>query len=185
MKLYTKKGDKCHTSFYDGRRELKCHPNFEAVGLVDELSVNIGFLCTYTSIENREKSILREIQSVLQDIGTYIATENKNKCGPLSLLNKPNIVTDLELSIDEYSTQTPKLTAFILPCVTEIDARSHLCRVMTRKTERKLVKILKNDTTEISLIILRYMNRLSDFFFALARWLCYQQGNTDIFRVES
>lgn len=169
MKIYTKTGDKGQTSFYDGSRASKSAMNFEVVGEVDELSSRIGMLCALIDGEYFSAT-LRKIQSTLQDINSHIATVNKSKYKLPEL--DGDIVTDLETAIDAMEKINPKLTKFILPGVTQRDAQAHLCRTQTRKVERMIIKLRGEQPNIVPDIVLQYINRLSDFFFVFARWIC-------------
>jgi len=190
MKIYSKKGDKGTTSFYDGNRASKFSLNFEVLGEMDELSSRIGLLCVYCP----ENSILRKIQRTLQDFNTYIATVEKDSKILPSL--DDNLLSELESQIDELELENTKLTKFILPGVTLADAQAHLCRTQARKAERCVICLQYTDAViditnggkhecldlkEFILpdIILKYMNRLSDFFFVFARWICKKKGYDD------
>jgi cob(I)alamin adenosyltransferase len=86
----------------------------------------------------------------------------------------------LEIKIDNMEKTLPKLTKFILPCVTLVDSESHLCRTQTRKCERMLCNLNESYILDKNIII--YINRLSDFFFVLSRYICYNMGKIDFFR---
>jgi cob(I)alamin adenosyltransferase len=175
MKIYTKTGDGGQTSLYDGSRALKSSISFQVLGEIDELSARIGLLCSHLP----ETLILRKIQRTLQDFNSHIATiDKKNKKLPdLS----EDLVTELEKSIDEMEKTNTKLTKFILPGVTESDAIAHLCRTQARKVERYLIELKNQNVTDIPTIIFPYMNRVSDFFFVFARWICHTSGKQDCF----
>ena len=137
-------------------------------------------------------SFIRMIQANLQDINTIVATANRRSVPPFSNDNVMNLerwIDKLEGDILLKKDQT-KLMRFILPGVTVVDAQAHLCRTQARKTERQLCKFHSSTETMetsrgllverlelvticVSPAILQYMNRLSDFFFVLARWLCH------------
>lgn len=202
MKVYTKTGDSGETSLYDGCRIQKSAINFMVLGEIDELSSRIGLLCAMINNDSEMKddsidnySLLRKIQRILQDFNTHIATIDRvnRRLPELS----DDYVTELENAIDMIENKNTKLTNFILPGVTPIDAQSHLCRTQTRKVERVLIElhnskdILNVKTTRLGKqsyvdlekfiipeVMLKYINRLSDFFFVLARYLSRQQ---DIF----
>ena len=178
MKIYTKTGDKGHTSFYDGTRALKCVINFDVVGEVDELSSRIGMLCALVSDEDI-CIILRGIQATLQDINSHIATGDKLKYSLPKL--ESSIVTNLETAIDAMEKVNPKLTKFILPGVMQTDAQAHLCRTQTRKVERRIIELYDSHENMVPDIVLQYVNRLSDFFFVLARWLCAVKNVSEYF----
>ena len=190
MKVYTKTGDTGKTSFYDGNRASKFSINFEVLGEMDELSSRIGLLCVYCP----KNTMLRKIQRTIQDFNTYIATVDKeNKVLPPL---EDNLVSEIESCIDEMELENTKLTKFILPGVILADAQAHLCRTQARKAERCVIFLQSADSviemtnggkhvcldlSEFTIpdIILKYMNRLSDFFFVFARWICRQEGHDD------
>jgi cob(I)alamin adenosyltransferase len=201
MKVYTKTGDKGITSLYDGSRRSKSDMHFEVLGSMDELSSRIGILVALT---NKQIPMLRKIQRTLQDFNSHIATIKK--VGKRLPIFEINLVTELEEAIDEMEKINPKLTKFIIPGVNQDDAQAHMCRTQARATERSLLRLLgeyksreekltqinqKRELDGIPLIeittftipkvVLCYMNRLSDYFFVLARWLCTTKGIEDCF----
>jgi cob(I)alamin adenosyltransferase len=167
LKLYTKTGDDGQTSLYDLRRVDKDEHIFEVLGDIDELSSYIGMLCSQ-NLGNHE-NFLRKIQSKLLDLGSDVATvKNRKYVNPIN----EDDVKELENLIDLYDSQNEKLTEFILPGVNIKDSICHLCRSICRKTERHLWKLKKEKIefkTEISSF--HYINRLSDLFFAFARFI--------------
>jgi cob(I)alamin adenosyltransferase len=175
MKIYTKTGDTGSTSLYDGSRAPKFSIVFNVIGEIDELNSRIGLLCTYMT----DTDMLRKIQRTLQDFNSHIATIDKTnkKLPDLS----ETLILELENMIDEMEKMCPKLTKFILPGVTTPDALAHLCRTQARKAERWIVDMHFSHKVNIPEIIIKYMNRLSDFFFVFARWICVKSGNTDCF----
>ena len=124
----------------------------------------------YFNISN----IITKIQKTLQQINSILAT-NSNTEEDISNVN----IKNLEEYIDFMSMDLPPLTKFILPGVTHCDAQVHICRTQTRKVERFLVQI-KSDIS-LGENIYKYMNRLSDFFFTLARWICHKENLVDRF----
>ena len=217
MKIYTKTGDQGTTSLYGGTRIDKDTVFLDVLGESDELSSRIGYLCALLESPHREPtctcsirpicwharllcdlfSMLRSIQGDLQDINTIIAGTSSAKKLPTFPDSK---VTELEDLIDALEEQNSKLTKFILPGVTQIDAQAHLCRTQSRKVERYIYRLHHSTGTlgtfrglmegglnlnEVRVIpsILRYSNRLSDFFFVVARWLCVHiSGERDIYK---
>lgn len=182
-KLYTKTGDTGITSLYDGSKRSKGHIIFDVLGNLDELSSNIGFLCAKVysrEIEDRsnfseliDKSVsncdkLREIQVTLLDIGSNIAVIDENKKKRVPKITENN-VGRIEGWIDKCEGKNEKLTEFLLPGIKEIDSQCHICRSVTRRVERSMWQL--NDEVDIDENILKYMNRLSDFFFAFSRIL--------------
>lgn len=178
-KLYTKTGDKGKTSLFDMRRIQKDEIFFTVLGDTDELSSHIGVLCvklTDTKL-NRYYKVLRHIQAKLIDIGSIVATLKKSR----PIINDDDIKF-IENEIDYCESQNSKLTAFILPGINDKDAQAHVCRSVTRKLERHMWKLHfsskevseRNSFPESVIVqipsnVLKYVNRLSDYFFALAR----------------
>jgi cob(I)alamin adenosyltransferase len=176
MKIYTKTGDGGMTSLYDGTRVQKSHEIFDLLGEIDELSSRIGMLCALNrSNEHSDQrlsntsQLLRTIQHILQNFNSHLATPDESKKSRLPVLSE-TWVTKLEDAIDSMEKENSKLTKFILPGVRPIDAQAHLCRTQTRTVERMLVE--KYNNCDVNLIMLHFFNRLSDYFFVLARWFC-------------
>lgn len=197
MKVYTKTGDKGTSSLYDGSRTSKDSIIFDTIGELDELTSRIGFLITLlTEKEENIVPILRKSQKIIQDINTIIATvKTENKVLPEIT---EEYITELEQYIDSFESKNSKLTKFILPGVTMMDSQAQLCRTQTRKSERFLWYLhnteedmsvfigKKEENVSLEIInidmnIMKYMNRLSDFFFVLGRFLCKNQGFNDAF----
>jgi cob(I)alamin adenosyltransferase len=162
-KLYTKKGDRGMTSLIRGRFS-KGNDVFEALGEIDELSARIGDLCVHMPIENKiTVDFLRRTQSLLINIGSEIASLGKKR-----YVMKSH-TTLVEGFIDECEAKNSPLTVFLLPGSSNLNVKCHLCRTATRKVERAIVRIkgeIENNSLEN---ILSYINRLSDYFFALSR----------------
>ena len=175
MKIYTKTGDSGDTSFFDGSRAPKYSMAFQVLGEVDELSARIGLLCSHL----KDTNMMRKIQRTLQDFNSHIATMDKTNKKLPNL--SEDLVANLEQMIDEMEKFNPKLTKFILPGVTTADALAHLCRTQARKAERYMIEYCKTEIIVLPECMFKYMNRLSDFFFVFARWICNNTGNTDCF----
>ena len=177
-KLYTKTGDNGTTSLYDGSRLKKNNIHFSVLGDLDELGSNIGLLCAKINDENLNSCIefdfayslkidkLREIQVKLLDIGSNIAVIDKKKKEKVPKLTEYDVEI-LEQWIDECEQKNTKLTEFLLTGVGQSDSQSNVCRSVSRRVERGMWNL--NDEVEVDESILKYMNRLSDFFFAFAR----------------
>lgn len=160
-KLYTKKGDNKQTSLFDAKNLSKSDPIFEALGSLDELSVHIGLLASYKVMNNVN---LRVIQRKLLDIGSNIST--------VEYLKKTTFITDIDVKtveswIDKCEEINTPLRQFILAGVELPDSQCHVCRVVCRRAEREIIRT----NLDIDPFILQYMNRLSDYFFALSRVL--------------
>lgn len=191
MKVYTKTGDKGTSSLYDGNRLEKDSIFFCVLGNIDELSSHVGMLCALTNISEVLEQ-LRRIQRVLQNIGSEIATVDRTNRTVISIEQEEVIF--LEECIDKMEQINSPLTSFILPGVNQDDAQSHICRSVTRRVERSLWELQKSKkmiTGRKAIInmeeyvmndnILKFVNRLSDYFFVLARYLCVMKGCQDCF----
>lgn len=189
MKIYTKTGDKGITSLYDGNRVSKTSYVFDVLGEIDELSSRLGIVCA-SDKENYISDQLRIIQRKLQDINSILATFETQKRKLPEILDTD--IKFLEDNIDTFSKNTPALTNFILPGVTIPDSHLHLCRSQTRKIERMLWKFTSDCTIQtdkktiyrengLDENILKYFNRLSDYLFASARFVCYSNEKKDFF----
>lgn len=192
MKVYTKTGDKGTTSLYDGNRIGKEEIMFEVLGESDELTSRIGLF--YSSLKtikqtsdflNENILYLKQVQAILQDMNSHIATIDKKKKLP-EIDN--SLVTQLESMIDRIDAHNEPLTNFILPGETVHDSFGHMCRVQTRKLERILWKYERADwnidgkksidlsQVHVPEIFFTYINRLSDYFFVLCRFICKIQS---------
>ena len=177
-KLYTKTGDNGTTSLYDGSRLKKNSIFFDVLGDLDELASHIGLLSAKINDESLNICIefdfsysikidkLREIQVKLVDIGSNIAVVDERKKEKVPKLTEQD-VKKVENWIDECEQTNTKLTEFLLTGVRQADSQCNICRSVSRRVERGMWKL--NDEVEVDPNILKYMNRLSDFFFAFAR----------------
>jgi cob(I)alamin adenosyltransferase len=177
MKLYTKSGDKGETGLIGGTRVPKNDVRIEAYGTVDELNSFIGLLTTY-QIPEPEVDFLRHIQNNLFIIGSHLATDtSKVELKKASIL-KPESIDQIEKEIDRLVEMLPELKSFILPGGSESGALSHICRTISRRAERRLFDM--NKVHPIDNLILVYFNRLSDYFFALSRYLTLKTNGKEI-----
>lgn len=175
MKIYTKSGDKGQTSLFGGKRLDKDHLRIEAYGTVDELNAFTGVLhdqCPYPEI----RETLLNIQSLLFNLGSVLATDPDQDFSLPGI--KPIHVEDLEKKMDAMDAELPRLQNFILPSGHAMVSAAHVCRTVCRRAERRLVTLSHESTLdEVNLI---YLNRLSDYFFVLARFLGHKAGVTEI-----
>ena len=166
--IYTATGDKGQTSLVGGKRVAKDDIRIEAYGSIDELNSFIGMLDNLHNIPCETKEFLRVIQNKLFNIGAYLATDF-----PAGTTSKANGLTDddikrLENEIDIIDSELPPLRNFVLPGGSRISSFSHLCRTVARRAERRIVTL--TGITYIDPNVIKYVNRLSDFFFVLARF---------------
>lgn len=165
MRLYTKSGDKGQTSVIGGRVS-KDDIRVEAYGTIDEANSFVG-----KAVAELDKDIfkdilkdLEKIQHELFDCGSDLSNIMENREYKVS----EEIVTYLEEKIDELIDEAPKLERFILPGGSEASASIHIARTVTRRAERLIVSLMKAEE-DIPEVVLKYVNRVSDYFFAVAR----------------
>lgn len=172
MKIYTKKGDKGHTSLMDGKIVKKHNLSVDAYGTIDELNSFIGLLKDYL-IDNKIKVILNNIQLNLFSIGSILAAGKNNIKSSKVKIDKKDVL-DLESHIDKLNEDLPELKNFIIPGGLKTSSYSHVCRSICRRAERKISELNKDISVDSN--ILAYVNRLSDFFFILSRHLKHSEG---------
>ena len=170
MKIYTKTGDKGKTSLLGGTRVSKAHERIEAYGTVDELNSAIGVLRSTPSDHNE---FLLEIQHILFNIGSILATEREVKFELKQV--EPSDVEKLEKEMDRLNESLPPLKEFVLPGGSLANGHAHMCRSICRRAERRVVQL--EDVPEL---LVKYLNRLSDYFFMLSRALLHEAGREEI-----
>lgn len=165
--IYTKTGDKGKTGLVGGTRVPKTHIRLEAYGTVDELNSYVGWLnCIIKEAGNHE--FLRYIQHKLFTIGSYLATETESKQPKDASILKDKDIERLEKQIDLLDSQLTQLNRFVLPGGNESASRAHICRTITRRVERKVYNVA--ELYPVADEVLIFLNRLSDYFFLLARY---------------
>ena len=178
MKVYTRGGDKGHTSLVGGTRVPKNHPRLEAYGSLDELNSWLGLvICQPEQLPAEVVSTLLAVQNRLFDIGTILATEPESRWQPAPL--PAEAVSELEQAIDRLDATVPPHNQFILPGGCPAAARAQVARTVARRTERQLISL--TELMEISPEILAYINRLSDYLFVVGRAANYFSGHDEIF----
>lgn len=174
MKVYTKTGDTGTTALFGGTRVPKDHARIESYGTVDELNSYIG-LIRDQEINQHFKDILIEIQDRLFTVGAILATPPEKevlKNGQKRLQNLGIVESDIELlekEIDTMEASLPQMTHFILPGGHTIVSYCHIARCVCRRAERLTVHLSHNEP--VADIAIKYLNRLSDYLFVLARKL--------------
>lgn len=166
MKVYTKTGDKGKTSLIGGTRIAKNDIRLNAYGTIDELNSFIGLLVSFLDDE-RINIFLGTIQNTLFDIGGILATDLE-KTKPYVAISKEKI-QEIESEIDNLSNNLPELKSFVIPGGSKTASLSHVCRTMTRRAEREIYTMIEKFPIDENVII--YINRLSDLFFVLSRYL--------------
>jgi cob(I)alamin adenosyltransferase len=176
MKIYTKTGDDGTTSLISGKRLLKSHPRIDTYGCVDELNAYVGLLRDQ-EVNQKRKNILIEIQDRLFTIGSLLAADPENMMVKLPEL-KENDVIYLEEQIDEMNTDLPPMTNFVLPGGHQAVSFCHIARTVCRRAERTAIALAEIE--KVDAVIIRYLNRLSDYLFVLSRVISYEVGADEI-----
>lgn len=166
MKIYTKTGDDGTTALFSGGRVTKDHLRVEAYGTVDELNSVIGIARAH-SPSRKTDILLEHIQKQLFHLGADLATPLDAKADWIIRITDADIEW-LEQSIDEMTSDLSELKNFILPGGSLVGAHLHLARTIARRAERWAVRLSAQEA--IGEQVIRYLNRLSDWLFTLARW---------------
>ena len=175
MKIYTKTGDNGTTSLCDGSRLSKDDMRVEAYGTLDELNAHIGLLISLLQTSSSKEGVrsaanltdfLSEIQEELFVVGGELA---RAKMKTEELVSTQKLIAKIETSIDELSSQLPVQHHFVLPGGIIPASQSHVCRTICRRAERRIVAL--SHVAIVSPKILIFVNRLSDYFFTLSRYL--------------
>lgn len=174
-RIYTKTGDDGTTGLFGGSRLPKNHVRIEAYGTVDELNSFIGWLVTFVR-DDETLHLLQLIQSRLFTVGSNLASD------PDKEMITPDLTDDdismVEKSIDQMQAELPELKHFILPGGSQAISAAHLARTVCRRAERRCVALAYE--SKVDSIIILFLNRLSDYFFVLARWIGYREGVDEI-----
>lgn len=171
-KIYTRTGDSGETGLGDGQRVAKDSPRVEAYGSVDETNSAIGMVLAVTDIPDAVRSCLLEIQHDLFDLGGEL-------CIPGHVAIDDSFVKRLEVTLDAFNQDLPVLKEFILPGGGPAAAACHLARTICRRTERRVQTLSGIET--VSPVGIRYLNRLSDLLFVIARVLARAESGSEVF----
>jgi len=170
-KIYTRGGDQGLTSLGDGKRVRKDNLRVSCYGEIDEVNAIIGISMIYSSKKTIDR--LKIIQNDLFDIGADLCVpENSEK---IKLRVSETQISYLESEIDEMNKELKSLNSFILPGGTKASSYLHLARCVTRRAERSISKLLKDEV--INEVIFKYVNRLSDFLFVASRYENKENGD--------
>lgn len=175
--IYTKTGDKGTTSLVGGTRVNKDNIRVEAYGTVDELNSHIGLLAEMMRTQaGGYYDELKAVQNNLFTLQTLLATEDADIYARLPQLSQEEIDI-LERQIDTITDQLPKLHNFVIAGGNMTGAQCHVCRTVCRRAERCVVALARE--AKIDDVILRYLNRLSDYLFVLARHAVVMAGEKE------
>lgn len=168
MKIYTKTGDKGTTSLIGGKRVYKCDDRIESYGTIDELISFVSLLNDQENLDIDTNIILQTIKSTLMLCATRIACYDEQTLLKYETIELDDILF-LEKEIDRMDLYLDKLDSFILPGGNQTISLCHVCRTISRRSERLLVKLIQNNEI-VDENVLIYINRLSDYFFTLGRY---------------
>lgn len=177
MKIYTKTGDEGETGLFGGERVSKASLRVAAYGNVDELNSTLGWSRAGGADPDLD-ALLNRIQNELFEVGAELgSTADRKQKSSIPQIKEPQVEA-LERAIDRYEEDLPPLTSFVLPGGSEQAARFHLARCVCRRAERSLVALGTRESVRGEL--LRYLNRLSDLLFVLARHANMTEGVDDV-----
>ena len=183
-KIYTKTGDRGQTSLVGGTRVPKTHPRLEAYGTLDELNSVVGLVAAHltNTAEPSHAAVaqrLQQIQNNLFNMGSHLACEDTALAEKLPGLS-PQMITLLEADMDTWESSLPALRNFILPGGSKEAAFAHQARSTCRRAERLVLALNETETSPVAGDQLIFLNRLSDWFFLLARQLNAWLGKEDV-----
>lgn len=184
MKIYTKTGDQGETSLIGGR-VFKDDEQVEAYGTVDEANSILGVAVSFLSGTEQEQALKEELEKIQHELfdcgGDLCMKEGAEQKYPYKV--KEEMVTFLEEKIDQYMKEAPELERFILPGGTLAAAQFHVARTVVRRAERRVVSLARKQS--INPFVRQYLNRLSDYLFALSRIVNWRSGCKDVEYVRS
>ena len=175
--IYTGTGDKGTTSLVGGQRVSKASERIESYGTLDELNSFIGLLMTAME-EGPDTEFLSFVQHKLFNIGSYLATDQETTEIQVPSRVSEESVERMEREIDRIDGELPKMKAFILPGGCRSAALAHVCRTVCRRAEREIYRLA--ETAPVEDLVLKFINRLSDYLFVLARKECIQHNGKEI-----
>ncbi|MDA3904585.1 MAG: cob(I)yrinic acid a,c-diamide adenosyltransferase [Bacteroidales bacterium] len=175
-KIYTKSGDKGQTALIGGSRVPKYHQRIEAYGTIDELKSYIGLIRDISEDED-VRTLLFEIQDRLFTAESLIAADSLEAVKGLPKLFETDVEI-LEKSIDNMNESLPELSSFIMPGGHPLASHTHIARTICRRAERITIKTAEEFA--IDPLCVKYLNRLSDFLFVLARKFAFELGGNEI-----
>jgi len=175
MKIYTRTGDDGTTGLFGGGRVSKSDPRLNACGAIDELNAVLGIVRA-EGVSARCDEILLVLQNQMFDLGAELATPDAAKHGAQFLADE--LLARLESWIDLLEADLAPLEAFILPGGAPAAATLHLARCVCRRAEREIVAL--SETVPVRPLVLKYVNRVSDLLFVLARTANVESGIADV-----
>lgn len=178
-KIYTRTGDRGQTSLVGGKRVSKYDVRLEAYGTVDELNSYLGMLIATLPVSSSDTELLQFIQNKLFVVGSYLATDTAFTELREASRMKATDVERIERRIDEIDRVLPPLNRFVLPGGVPAAVKAHICRTVCRRVERRICEVAGQ--YEVDELILRFINRLSDYLFVLSRFMNVEEGIEEIY----
>ena len=183
MKIYTRTGDAGTTSLVGGKRVSKADERLEAYGTVDEFNSHLGLLAAIPDMDAATVNFIHNVQNKLFNIGAYFATDAASTSDDFSDTPTPKGLSEadveaIEHEIDRLEEQLPPLTSFILPGGCRPACHANIARTVCRRAERRVVALAAE--ARVDDIVIRFLNRLSDYLFILARHLNHIAGIPEI-----
>ncbi len=181
-RVYTRSGDAGETSLVGGKRIPKDSLRIEAYGTIDELNAAVGLARAFNlqqasrEVVERMEAELQVVQQSLFDLGSELACDPEELIEGMPRVEAENI-EHLEACMDEFTPELPQLKSFILPGGGPVHAQLHVCRTVCRRTERLVLHLSREEKVRPE--ALQYLNRLSDFFFVVGRWVGMQYGEPE------
>ncbi|SMO56403.1 cob(I)yrinic acid a,c-diamide adenosyltransferase [Fodinibius sediminis] len=176
MKIYTKRGDSGRTSLFGGQRVSKSEQRIQAYGTVDELNSFLGLAASY-ELSDHGRQRIKKIQRMLFVLGADLATPSSSQTR-IERTSQED-VEFLEEAIDEMEQELDPLKNFILPGGSQAGATLHIARTICRRAEREVVACQQAENSKVSDLSIRFLNRLSDFLFVMARYENKQQDTPE------
>ena len=177
-KVYTRRGDEGMTDLVGGIRISKTDERLEAYGTVDELSSHIGLLVAMLDEDFDERALLLRIQSNLFNIGTHLATDQSQTPLYDSARLADGETSLLEERVDAIVAALPEAQGFVLPGGSQAAAQCHVCRTVCRRAERRILAL--SEKAIVGADVIKYVNRLSDYLFILAKKINFNTGHSEI-----
>lgn len=178
-KVYTRTGDNGTTALVSGTRLKKSQERIALYGETDELNSFIGLAISYLD-ESFDKTFLYKIQSGLFDLGSNFACEKEKRENFKLPKISDAFINEIESEIDKMDSALPALSHFILPGGTSAASAFHVCRTVCRRLERSMVDFQDKLPLEVTETDLKFINRLSDYFFILSRFLNAKANRAEI-----
>ena len=175
---YTRTGDEGKTSLIGGLRVAKFDDRVEAYGTVDELSAFIGVLYDQEGVTVEIKTVLDVVQNKLFTIESHFALDENSEVKKMIPVLGADDVTYLEHEIDVINEQLPELKSFVIPGGNLKASHAHVCRTVCRRAERQGWRLASQHPVDV--LDLKYLNRLSDYFFVLARFFVFLDKDNEI-----